>query len=76
MHSYKYQVVKGSGGFEQLESTVTMLLNDGWELVGGISFNCGYPYQAMRRKTPRLPESDKGKYLGAQDAFKQLDNLT
>ena len=47
-----YKVVSSHNGFKELEKTVSMMLNKGWECEGGIAFNQGFCYQAMTIDNP------------------------
>ena len=82
-----YRVITSENGIKELESKISVLLNQGWKLVGGISFNHGYPYQALigqmlkseedrELKTESTNTKDKvPRQLGANEAMKQLDDL-
>ena len=82
-----YRVITSENGIKELESKISVLLNQGWKLVGGISFNHGYPYQALIGQILKSeddrelkPESTNMKdtaprQLGANEAMKQLDEL-
>ena len=82
-----YRVITSENGIKELESKISVLLNQGWKLVGGISFNHGYPYQAITGQVLKSEddreqinsetrEEDKApRQLGANEAMKQLDDL-
>lgn len=76
-----YKLITAESGIKELEDKITTLINDGWKLAGGISFNHGYPYQAVIGKEtpiekPPGPAEDKApKELGANEAMKKLDDL-
>ena len=85
MKKAEYKVVSGPEGLPQLEKRVNDLLNKGWKPIGGVSFNSGYPYQAVARIV--TVNSDTTKYQvktvtsgtemkGAQDAMKMVDEIT
>ena len=85
MKKAEYKVVSGPEGLPQLEARVNELLNKGWKPIGGISFNAGYPYQAVARVvtvssttehqlSKTKPKTSKLK--GAQDAMRLVDELT
>jgi len=84
MKKAEYKVVSGPEGLPQLEKRVTEYLNQGWKLIGGISFNAGYPYQAIARVvtvSQSLANDDtaarsKPALRGAQAAMSVVDELT
>jgi hypothetical protein len=82
-----YRVITSENGIKELENRISVLLNQGWKLVGGIGFNHGYPYQAVIGQTLK-PEDDREieaentsvkdkapRQLGANEAMKLLDDL-
>lgn len=82
-----YRVITSENGIKELESKISVLLNQGWKLVGGISFNHGYPYQAVIGQILKSEDDRELKQestntkdtaprqLGANEAMKQLDDL-
>lgn len=78
-----YKVVSSSKGFKELEKTVSMMLNAGWECAGGIAFNQGYCYQAMTttkpatgKVKPPTEEREESKPSSFIDAARRIDELT
>ena len=59
MKKAEYKIVASSNGFPELEKKVSAMLNHGWKPVGGLSFNAGYPYQAMARVVTVVPKQKK-----------------
>ena len=82
-----YRIITSENGIKELESKISVLLNQGWKLVGGISFNHGYPYQAVIGQILKSEDDRELKQestntkdtaprqLGANEAMKQLDDL-
>jgi len=82
-----YKVVGSSTGLKGLEEAVTEKMAEGWQPIGGLAFNQGYPYQAMGKvidteakykPTPadKKEHKIKPKTLSANEANKKLDELT
>lgn len=82
MKKAEYKVATSTTGIAELEKTVTELLNQGWKPLGGISFNHGYPYQALARvatvphaQKEQQPEH-KQRMTTANEAMKRIGELT
>lgn len=79
----QYRIITGDKGFKDLEDKVTIRINKGWKLIGGLAFNGGYPYQAMAKVVEEGEDevevqTGKKEKLGmatAAEAMKRLDDL-
>ena len=83
-----YKVVGSATGLKGLEEAVMEKMAEGWQPIGGLAFNQGYPYQAMGKvidanaKYKRPPKTDisqeeqEPKSLSANEANKRLDEIT
>ena len=47
----EYRIIEGPNGIAELEMKVNDMLDQGWKLMGGVSFDRGCAYQAMARIT-------------------------
>ena len=76
-----YKIITSETGIKELEQKVTEFINDGWNTLGGISFNHGYPYQAiihlnLKQKSEDNSEQESSpKLLGANEGMKKINDL-
>ncbi|WP_299776380.1 hypothetical protein [uncultured Pseudoteredinibacter sp.] len=82
-----YKVVGSATGLKGLEEAVMEKMAEGWQPIGGLAFNQGYPYQAMGKvvdpearykpaPSDKKEQEIKPKSLSANEANRKLDNLT
>lgn len=78
-----YRIITSEKGIKDLEEKVSNLINKGWKLAGSMSFNHGYPYQPLiteqsegLKAINKKQDVQQSKQLGANEAMKQLDDLT
>lgn len=73
MKRCEYKIITSEKGFEDFESKVAEKINNGWKPVGGVSFNMGFPHQAVARV---YEEKTKEKKLTANEGMMRLNELT
>lgn len=76
MKNAEYKVATSTTGIAELEKTVSALLNQGWKPLGGISFNQGYPYQALARVIKATSPQEERKPTTANEAMRRVSELT